>query len=112
MISTRLFPDRLQISRRTQVSDDYGVHDTWADHGDPIPAKLEQQSTYENVTNTDVVVGFTQALMPGEPDLLPTDRVTDQRGRTFAIEGDLDYQLNPGGSLKLTVVRLRKAENL
>ena len=112
MIPLPLFPDRLQVRRRARVQDDYGWHETWADHGDPLPAKVEFAGSSETVTGRDTTVGTWRALIPGIPDLLPADEVVDQHDRTFQVAGDLEFQTNPSGSKQLTIAHLRAATDV
>jgi hypothetical protein len=107
----RLLTDRVVVERRTEVEDDYGSHDTWADVvGDPIPCKLQLTSTYENVGGRDTVAAFRSCTMLGHPDIRPDDVLRDQHGRRFPVEGELDFT---GTSRKpFTIARLRSAEDL
>lgn len=112
MSLARLLTDTVTVTRPTPVQDDYGSHDTWADVGDPIPCRLQLTSSFEQIGNRDTVAAFRTCTMLGHPDVRPDDVLRDQHGRSFPIEGELDFQQDPAGRLKFTVARLRSTADL
>lgn len=112
-----LMPNRLQVVRRTGTDDDRQRHYTWSDHGNPLPARVVPGSTFEaqgqqTGSPRDTLVESLTAYLAGWPDVLPTDRVRDERGRIFDIDGQPETEQNPNGVLKLTTLRLRLATDL
>jgi hypothetical protein len=55
---------------------------------------------------------FSDTVQVERRTAVPDDVIRDQNGRRFAIDGEPDFQHNPSGRLKLTVIRLRTASDL
>jgi head-tail adaptor len=112
MSLARLMPDLLQVVRRTQVEDDYGSRDTWADVGSAIPAKVHLDQSSETLGNRDTTVTLRNSVLLGWPDVTAADRVRDQHGRTFEVDGEPQLEQTPHGRMKHTVIRLRSAADI
>jgi hypothetical protein len=108
----RMMTDTLQPISRTTVQDAYGQHYTWAPVGDPLQAKITAAETFENQGTENPLVSFKTATILGWPEIDPTQRIRDQHGRDYDIDGDPDLQASPSGRLKVTIVRLRYATDL
>lgn len=112
MSLTRLLTDSVTVVRPTPHDTDYGRSSTWADVGGPYPAKLHLQASQETQLGRDTELSFRSCTISGWPDVRAADRLRDQHGRVFPIEGEPDFQQNPSGLLKITVLRLRSTVDL
>jgi head-tail adaptor len=97
VISSLLTQTVTVTTRTTGVADDYGnVAESW---GSPVEyrARLEQQDGVETQGDQLVVTSRFLLILPASAVITAGDRVTDEDGNTFEVDGPPIKQRTPRG---------------
>jgi hypothetical protein len=105
----RLLTDSATVVRFTPGDDDPrgdGDVGTWTDVG-AYSARFQQQTSTETLDGRDTSTADWLVILPAAADVQPRDRIRDQHGQTFEVDGVPARPTRPGTGVHHIEARLR-----